>query len=301
MKKAVILHPTDFSDCAERALQQAVRLAQLLPAKLHLLHKVVYPAPQTPSEILSHLKDAQSIEAILEQSVEAPGREAGERLSRMADEVRQQDVEVETHIELSRDPFEAIMERVAEIRPDLIVMGTHGRTGAEKVLMGSVAERVLRHAPCDVMTLRADSAVFGGEDAFGPILVPVDFSDYSARAVVAARRLLAAVGGKICLLHVLEPVHAPFQPGGFVSRLDADPSLTDKYRTALEGMLDGTPGKVLVAEGNVAAKILEVRQQTEAKLVVMGTRGLSGLKHFLRGSVAEKVTRFCEVPVLTVK
>lgn len=301
MKKAIILHPTDFSDCAERALQQAVCLARLLPAKLHLLHKVVYPAPQTPADILSHLKDARSIEAILEQSIDAPGRQARERLNRMVEEVRMQDVEVDAFIEASRDPFEAIMDRVAEIQPDLIVMGTHGRTGAEKVLIGSVAEKVLRHAPCDVMTLRADSAVFGGEDAFGPILVPVDFSDYSARAVVAARRLLTAVGGSVCLLHVVEPVHAPFQPGGFVSRLKADPSLADKYRTALEGMRDGTTGKVMVAEGNVAGRILEVRQHTQAKLVVMGTRGLSGLKHFLRGSVAEKVTRFCEVPVLTVK
>lgn len=301
MRKALILHPTDFSDCAERALQQAVRLARLLPAKIHLLHKVIYPAPQTPSDILSHLKDVQSIDAILDQCIEAPGRQARERVDRMEEEVRRQDVEVETSLELSRDPAEAIMDRVAAIRPDLIVMGTHGRTGAEKVLIGSVAEKVLRHAACDVMTLRADSVVFGGGDAFGVILVPVDFSDYSARAVVAARRLISAVGGTVLLLHVVELQHAPFHPGGFVSRLEVDPSLGDRYRSALEGMRDGTPGEVLVTEGNVAAKILEVREQIQAKLVVMGTRGASGLKHFLRGSVAEKIARFCEAPLLTVK
>jgi nucleotide-binding universal stress UspA family protein len=301
MKKALILHPTDFSDCAQRAGEQAVRLAEILPGRIHLLHKVIYPAPEAPRDILRQLQDVKSLETLLQDYLEGPQGRARERLERAAEEIRSRGIEVETSIEPSRDPFEAITLRAAALHADLIVMGTHGRTGAEKVLIGSVAEKVLRQAPCDVMTVRADSAIFGAQDAFGRILVPVDFSDYSQRAVVAARRMISAVGGDLVLLHVVEPVHAAFHPGGFLSRLESDPELAERYRTALEGMRDTSPGQVLLVEGNVGAKILEVREQVGAKLVVMGTRGLSGLKRFLRGSVAEKIARFCEVPLLTVK
>jgi nucleotide-binding universal stress UspA family protein len=261
----------------------------------------VYPAPFAPADILDHVEDQASIERVLRQYLEAPEAEARRELTGRADELRKGGLEVECSVGLSLGAYEAIMNKIEELRPDLIVMGTHGRTGVSKLLMGSVAEKILRHAPCNVMTLRADSSIAGEENGFGRVLVPVDFSDYSQRALRVARQLIAEAGGTLHLVHVVEPSHSPFRTGEPTSRLLEDPTLASKYKVALDSMLGMSPGGIRVTEGHVAAQILVVRDSLDASLVVMGTRGLSGLKHFVLGSVTEKMVRFCEVPVLVVK
>ena len=190
------------------------------------------------------------------------------------------------------------MNKIEELHPDLIVIGG---TGVSKLLMDSVAEKILRHASGNVMTLRADSSIAGEDGSFGRVLVPVDFSDYSQRALALARQLIAEVGGSLHLVHVVEPSHTPFRIREPTSRLLADPGLASKYEVALDSMRGESPGGVRVTEGHVAAQIFAIREDLEASLLVMGTRGLSGLKHFLMGSVTEKIVRFCEVPVLVVK
>lgn len=301
MKLDLILHPTDFSESARRALEQAILFGRTFGARLHLLHKVVYPSPFVPRQVMEHPEDADRLEGLMKEYVEAAGAKARQDLDALSAETRSRAVEVTDSLITSGDPQDAILEHARKQGPDLIVMGTHGRTGAARLLIGSVAEQVLRHAPCQVMTLRAESAVAGAEGGLGPVLVPVDFSDFSQRALATARFLAERSRGALLLLHVVEPLHSPFHAGGFLSRLANDPSLAAKYREALLSMLAGFPGEVVVAEGHVAATILDTRTRHSAPLVVMGTHGRSGIRHFLHGSVAEKVTRFCEAPVWTVK
>lgn len=301
MKIETIFHPTDFSAGADKALHQTACLAQALEARVELLHKVVYRAPESPSDILAHLEDADELDRVLRACFQEPEREAAEALRERVESLRNQGLEVEFHLVRSGDPLDAILERIDKAKVDLVVMSTHGRTGLGRLLMGSLTEKVLRHAPVNVLTLREDSTVAGCEQGLGPVLVPVDFSDHSQRAVGLARHLIERIGGSLRLLHVVEPVHSATHTQSFTSRLEADPSLGIRYREALESMLADDSGEVSVREGNVGAQILLGREEMDARLVVMGTRGLSGPQHFLMGSVAEKVVRFCEVPVLTVK
>jgi nucleotide-binding universal stress UspA family protein len=169
------------------------------------------------------------------------------------------------------------------------------------MLLGSVASKVLHGTDCDVMIVRSDSILFPPERGGHPILVPVDFSPHSHRALALARELSSRFGAPLQLLHVVELLHTPLKPGGLSSRLEETPGLREKYEAALRDMLGETPGDVMVADGSPAGGILWWREKLDAGLVVMGSRGITGFEKLLLGSVAETVARFCEVPVAVVK
>lgn len=192
------------------------------------------------------------------------------------------------------------MDKVSDVGADVVVMGTHGRTGIGKLLMGSVAEKIVRHAPCHVMTLGKNSSVAEGDGGFQRVLVPVDFADYSEKAVEVARELLAP-GGNLVLVHVVSsPIHPSFYEGGVTSLFQLDPELPKRITEKLRSLYDGS-GEIVVTEGDVVQDILQSARDHAAELVVMGTRGLSGLDHVLVGSVTERVIRKADVPVLAVK
>jgi nucleotide-binding universal stress UspA family protein len=100
---------------------------------------------------------------------------------------------------------------------------------------------------------------------------------------------------------MVELRRTPLKPGGLSSQLDETPGLREKYLEALRDMLSGSPGDLTVDDGSPAGGILWWREKLGARLVVMGSRGLTGLERLLVGSVAETVARFCEVPVVVVK
>ncbi len=96
-------------------------------------------------------------------------------------------------------------------------------------------------------------------------------------------------------------MHTPFEPAGLTSRFDREPELKEKYEEALTDLLAGASGDIHVAEGSVASEVLWWREKLGAEFVVLGSRGLRGIKQALVGSVAEKVARFSEAPVIVVK
>jgi universal stress protein A len=137
-----ILAPTDFSDYSKKALSDALELAQTFGAKLTLLH-VVEPSPYlgefTPpaagADLVSNLE-----------------RQASAALARVLPEAQSAQIEVIQSVVIG-SPLRKIVEAAAK-HVDLIVMATHGRTGLSHLLIGSVAERVVRTAPCPVLTIR---------------------------------------------------------------------------------------------------------------------------------------------------
>ena len=140
-----ILVPVDFSEHASHALDAAVELARHFGAKLHLIHVYpIQPIMVAPYEV--------SIPIDIEKSIREP---ANQKLREWAERAVQARVEVET-TSAADTPAEAIARLAQDIRADLIVMGTRGLTGFKHVLLGSVAERTLRIAPCPVLTLKAD-------------------------------------------------------------------------------------------------------------------------------------------------
>jgi universal stress protein A len=141
-----ILAPTDFSDFSKQALQEALELAQTFDAKLLLLH-VVEPPPY-PVEGLG--LSPSSLEVNLLDDLE---RMANIELAGVLPEAQRTGVEVGRHVVVGT-PYRKIVEVAEAERVDLIVMATHGRTGLSHLVMGSVAERIVRTAPCPVLTIR---------------------------------------------------------------------------------------------------------------------------------------------------
>ena len=138
-----MLVPLDFSPYAEQTLAYAIALAQTLQARLTLLH-VIHLTPLAMGDML-----ASSLEAYL-QAVET---EAEQQMHAARERVHQAGLRCDT-IVVQGVPFQTIVDTASDRDVDLIVMGTHGRTGLTHVLMGSVAEKVVRLAPCPVLVTR---------------------------------------------------------------------------------------------------------------------------------------------------
>jgi nucleotide-binding universal stress UspA family protein len=143
-----ILVPTDFSDYANCALDYAMALAKALPARLTFLH-VIQLTPMTMGDMYGY-----SLEAYLE----AMESEAQKHMQALLNRVHQAGLQGETAI-VQGVPFQTIVDMAESRDVDLIVMGTHGRTGLTHALMGSVAERVVRMAPCPVLVTRGTTEV----------------------------------------------------------------------------------------------------------------------------------------------
>jgi nucleotide-binding universal stress UspA family protein len=142
-----ILVATDFSAHAEKATESAVSLAKTFGASIDLVHAIAIPWPViTPYEV--------SLPGVY---VEETRRAARDSLEQRAEKIQAEGIEVRTHLE-DAPPAEAIVASAKALASDLIVIGTHGHSGLKHVLLGSVAERTLRTAPCPVLTIKADGA-----------------------------------------------------------------------------------------------------------------------------------------------
>jgi nucleotide-binding universal stress UspA family protein len=139
-----ILHPTDFSECAAQAQATAVDLAGKLGAEIVLLQVLV----QTPlyGESILNMPKVQSV-------YDAQRKWTEETLEARADDLRRRGLKASWRAQVGV-PFEEIVKVAEEEHADMIVMGTHGRSGLGRALLGSVAERVVRLAPCPVLTVR---------------------------------------------------------------------------------------------------------------------------------------------------
>jgi nucleotide-binding universal stress UspA family protein len=139
-----ILHPTDFSECAKHAEAAAVDLVRKLDGELVLLHALV-ETPLYGEGLLS----TQHVRAVCD----AQRKWAEETLEARAADLRQEGIKTSWRLQVGM-PSSAILTVAEEERADMIVMGTHGRSGLDRVLLGSVAERVIRLARCPVLTVR---------------------------------------------------------------------------------------------------------------------------------------------------
>lgn len=286
-----ILVATDFSSTADSAEKLAFQLARLLGAELHLIHVRVIPEDPLMAE-----EQQLEIERLM-SSADKATKEAFDR-TRGGD----REIAVETHLVRSVSAAEAIVETASELECDLVVMGTHGRRGIKHLLLGSVAENVVRSVDIPVLTVRPGIEV----GTLGPkrILVPYDFSDRSATAVRAAGDWATVFDAEITILHVVEPVVYPeFYAINVVSD-DVMTRLRDRATEALdnaaEKILGDRPVNAMVLIGRATDTIIAEARPENFDLVVMGTRGLTGLEQLVLGSVAEGVLRRCPVPLLTV-
>lgn len=145
-----ILFPTDFSEYAEYAWTFALQFAQEFRAEVHLLHVVGRP-PQ--------LTEAYALNFDPEKYTQALTHEAYASLGRLAQAAKEHNVESQSAVRIGVD-FHEIIDYARTCQIDLIVMATHGRTGLAHALVGSVAEKVVRKAPCPVLTIKHPAMKF---------------------------------------------------------------------------------------------------------------------------------------------
>lgn len=273
-----IVVPTDGSDLSERALDRAVALAD--GATVHVVH-VVTPAA------FSTVEGGTILELL-----EADGRE----LVGAAAERTRGACEVETAV-LAGSPHRAIVDHAADVGADLIVMGTHGRTGLAHVALGSVTERVVRSASVPVMTVGPEAPATGTYD---DVLVPTDGSE---AAMAALPHTLAFASRYDATLHALSVVDVRgYGVGesmpGFVGDLD------EEHEAAVAAIAEWAPdGHSVVTEirrGVPHVEICSYVDDRDVDLVTMGTHGRSGLERLVLGSVTARVVRSSSAPVLAV-
>lgn len=292
-----ILFPTDFSETADHALTWALRFAEEYEAELLMLHVLVLHAadPADPDHRFPDLEDAH----------EALARWADEGMRSVLERHADRDVPVGTEMRRAISPGPTIVDHADERGADLIVMGTHGRRGLRHMLLGSVAEEVVRTSERPVLTVprRSESRPAG---RIGSILVPVDFSEHAAAALSHARHLAAAAGARLDVLHVLESIAYPDAYLAFGGPSPAEEASADAVREELERMVAGAPGpdvplELHVAAGRPSAEIATFAEDRGTDLLVIASHGLTGLERVLLGSVTERVIRRSSCPVLTVK
>lgn len=296
-----VLCATDFSPSARAAMETAVELAAVAKARLHLAYIYAPAATYIPDGLVGA---SPTVVAQMERDVEVElGRwkaaatlQAGGR------------VEVVARAELGL-PFGSIVDLAEKLPAQLIVMGTRGRTGLAHVLLGSVAERVVRFAPCPVLTVRGTDAA----RVPGRILVASDLSPSSRPALQTALGLATLTSAELDVLHVREgELHnralfsaEPLGDRELLARIagreveDAARALGDQLATLDEGP-SRRVAATLVKTGIASDVILSTAAELEADLIVVGTHGRRGFSHALLGSVAERVARAASVPVLTV-
>lgn len=290
-----ILYPTDFSATARQALTHALFLAEQYEAELHLLHAVVLHEydPNDPEHQFPEPKE------LLKRMFEIAESEITDLLD------NQPGGALKIH-EAKRKGFaagEVILDYAAEIDADLIVMGTHGRRGAARLLLGSVAAEVVRRAKCPVMTLGHRDEPRSIE-AFERILVPVDFSEHSQAAIRYAEDLALRYDAGLQLLHVVE---VPTYPYFYVPpEQDYIESRKDRAAQALnelasELLTSSVSCSTHVSNGRAASEIVSFGVENDTDLMVITTHGLSGLDRLLMGSTAEEVLSRASIPVLTLK
>ncbi|RIL04813.1 MAG: hypothetical protein DCC71_12775 [Proteobacteria bacterium] len=287
-----ILVPIDFSEHADAALDRALAIARAGGGRVHLLHAYEIPlgtippyGVEIPEAVLTGVRDA-----------------AARRLEKAAHKAEGAGVPCEAHL-VHAPAASAIVESARALGVDLVVMGTRGLTGLKHVLLGSVAERTVRTAPCPVLTVKPDGPASAG---FAKILVPADFSTHAERALALAIELAQESAGEIHLLHAYElPASVTMAYGIAIpqtvwdgvqeagaARLAELAKRVEKAGVRVVSHLMTAPAADAIADAAAAHRV---------DLVVIATRGLTGLKHVVLGSVAERTLRIAPCPVLTVR
>ncbi|NIR49055.1 universal stress protein [candidate division KSB1 bacterium] len=292
-----ILMPTDFSESANQALRYGVMLADKLGSVLTLFHVICLHQDDRFSEE-QHFPDLRELYGKMEKNA----------ILKMDEFTFEYDnVQVNKLTIRGISPAEEIVNYALLNDVDLIVMGSHGRSGITHFLIGSVAEKVVRHANCPVLTVAHQKQEMYSFPKLKSILMPMDFSKYSKQALPYAFELAEIFGASLKLLHVIDQrVHPSYYVMGEQSIFRVYPDLLDKSMAKLkEFVSDEIPEHIKaqfhVREGNPYSEIVKFGKNDDIDLIVMATHGLSGLEKLLIGSTTEKVVRKADRPVFTVK
>jgi nucleotide-binding universal stress UspA family protein len=301
MRISTVLCPIDFSESSAHALELAAAVAGWCQSRLVVVHAyaplfVPVPGLPPPPERVPEYEQ----ERVLDQA------------SRFVDASIGSAIKAKVSVVVSH-PTAAILDSAASLPADLIVMGTHGLSGFEHLMLGSVTEKVLRRAACPVLTVppRAQAT---SRFPFTRILCAVDFSEWSAAAVDLASSLARESGAALELLHVIEwPWHEP--PPPMLEGLPAEQvaavnefrrylvnSATRRLESLVSGAVrDRCAVTAHVGHGKAYVEVLRAAAVQRADLIVLGVHGRNPLDVALFGSTTNQVVRRATCPVLTLR
>ena len=289
-----ILCPVDFSEFSRHALDCAIGIARWYGAEvtaLHVVPPITAAAPPTGEGLYPPLvfseEDLQQFRHELDAFAGLPAVPA-----------------LDTRVSQGNATSE-IVRLAKELPADLLVMGTHGRSGFERLMLGSVTEKVLRKSPCPVLTVPPRApAVVPVNGLFSRVICAVDFSPASLRALALAQSLAGEAAAGLCVLHVLEPVSVFAPVPAAEAKAGATAERCREARHRIDELIgDDARAFTDVADVIVAGKayqeILRVALEQRADLIVIGAHGgPRGLPAF--GSTTNHVVRQATCPVLTV-
>jgi nucleotide-binding universal stress UspA family protein len=301
-----LIVPLDGSHLAEAALPTAAHLAELLGARVTLLHIIEHRAPQ---EVHGerHLSDADEACAYLE--------EVGKRAFPPGLDVEQHVHTADTSDEAGRsgvrDVARSIVGHQGELAPDLIVMCTHGRGGLRGWLFGSIAQQVIASGTTPVLLVQPDEKGDPPPPSCGQILIPLDGDPDHEEGLPAAVALAQVCHAVLHLLVVVptrqtlsgeQAAAARLMPGAASAMLDYTQQEADVYVRERAGRWQTASLTVTteVRRGDPAATIVETAKEGNADLIVLGTHGTTGMDAFWAGSVTARVAGRSRVKLLLV-
>jgi nucleotide-binding universal stress UspA family protein len=273
-----ILFATDFSTRDRCAFELACRLAEAWKDSLLILH----------IDVANEVRSSTALH---------PNQELYEIYPR--------NLEVEfEHLLRQGDPVDSILKIEHQRNVDMIVLGTHGRQGFERIFAGSVAEKIIRRADCPVLTVRESTtfSIHKMKSRQPKVLVPIDFSVHSYAALDFATSLAGSIGASLTILYVDEtdtPAKARYTPERGENHRPANQNWLQLKKVKPKSRRVPFGHKLL--HGTAADVITRFASKESYDFVVLGTHGRSGIGRVVMGSVAEKVVRAADCAVITVK
>ena len=298
-----ILCPVDFSQFSTHAFDRAVALARAYGATICVLHVLpvanrvpaVPYGPEDPGPFGFHTFDRETVLAEIPRFL-ATERNIG--------------VSIDYHVVDAPSVHKEILAQAELLSADLVVVGSHGRSGFDRLILGSVAEKLLRSSPIPIMTVpaHAPDAVPMGRDPFRAILYATDFSAGSDEALRYAGSLAQHGAAPLTLMHVVEPMpiaDVPLAGGSFdvaAYHTAREQQARARLRTTIpESVRLGCQTDDVATTGKPYVQILRVASERQIDLIVMGVHGRNALDRLVFGSTTEHIIRRATCPVLTVR
>ena len=295
-----ILCPVDFSEFSRHALDEAIAIAHLYDGCVTALHVFPIAIPADPFGGLPEF-----------QPFTLTDRNRAHILRQLSDFAASEGAEpqrITVALREGTDIHAEILEAADRMNPDLIVMGTHGRSGFQHVMLGSVAEKVLHKARYPVLTVprRAPDAVPRGPVPFARILCGVDFSECSLAALRHAISLAADAGARVDVLSVVQliPMYetmsgVPMYYPGLLGDLKAD--IWKRLNSVVAEAAPEMPVERIVTMGSPHREIVRVATERNAELIVLGAYSHGPIDHMFFGSTTNHVVHRARCPVITVR
>jgi nucleotide-binding universal stress UspA family protein len=295
-----ILCPIDFSEASAAALDAAVALARLYGAQVRVLHVLPDPVTSAVPPWTALTPYLVPIPADTKEKVLSSARDFAKKASQ---EWVLDDVEI-----AEGDPAGKIVERAEALGVLMIVLGTHGLSGFERLVLGSVAEKVLRRAGCPVLTVPRPLAEGTHGSPFGTVLCPVDLSPVSSKAIETAASIAGASKARLVVLHAVEQFPDGPEPDelGHFNIPEYRRMVTQKAAEGLHALVPdevrrNVPTDEVITGGKAWRAVLDAVKGHGASIIVMGVTARSPIDLLVFGSTTNQVVRHADVPVMTVK